>query len=95
MSAREFDAAAGLPEPQSFEAHRAGREIVTRWIREQEQRTNAASVLVTDTFQVDNHDPLLGSYQHGSTHFTTRSAGDRIRGPVLAYRPGQRQDHLA
>ncbi|WP_447002500.1 hypothetical protein ACRAKI_22590 [Saccharothrix isguenensis] len=87
MTLRRFEAAAWLPQPSSPEAHRAGIEAVARWLREQEQRTGAAAVLVTDTFPTDEDILQLGPFQRGSTHFTVKSSGPAVSGPVLAFRP--------
>lgn len=87
MSARQFEAAAWVPCPNSPEEHQAGLAAVERWVRQQEQRTGARSVLLTDTFGVDDDIAAIGPYQRGTSYFSARHGGPRTRGPVLAFRP--------
>ncbi|MFC4859390.1 hypothetical protein [Actinophytocola glycyrrhizae] len=90
MSALQFEAASWLPCPNSPEEHQAGVDAVTRWVRQQERRTGARSVLLTDTFGVDDEISAIGPYQRGSTYFSARNGGPATRGPVLVYRPTRR-----
>lgn len=95
MTAREFEAAAWLPCPGSPEEHQAGLEAVEHWVRKQEQRTGVRSVLLTDTFGVDDDVSAIGHYSQGSTYFSARRGGPQTRGPVLVYRPTRKLLNVA